>query len=107
MKGMFLKNFYIYYSKWATVAQKFQLSMAKLGTNDEIRWNDGNYDWNLQVGEKEAPKELYVAMTSDRGLAGAVHSSICKAIRYKSCSVSDPSPQFRSRIRILMILKIR
>jgi len=31
--------------------------------------------------EKEAPKELYVAMTSDRGLAGAVHSSIGKAIR--------------------------
>ncbi len=39
----------------------------------------------MQVGEKEAPKELYVAMTSDRGLAGAVHSSICKAIRYKTC----------------------
>merc|ERR1711962_1860844 len=31
--------------------------------------------------EKEAPKELYIAMTSDRGLAGAVHSSIGKAIR--------------------------
>jgi len=31
--------------------------------------------------EKEAPKELYVAMTSDRGLAGAVHSSIGKHIR--------------------------
>ena len=31
--------------------------------------------------DKEAPKELYVAMTSDRGLAGAVHSSICKQIR--------------------------
>jgi F0F1-type ATP synthase gamma subunit len=46
-----------------------------------------NYDWNLQVGEKEAPKELYVAMTSDRGLAGAVHSSICKAIRYKTAFI--------------------
>merc|ERR1712198_797234 len=31
--------------------------------------------------EKETPKELYIAMTSDRGLAGAVHSSIGKAIR--------------------------
>jgi len=31
--------------------------------------------------EKEAPKELYVAITSDRGLAGGVHSSICKTIR--------------------------
>jgi len=41
MKGMFLKKFDIYYSKWATVAKKFQLSMTKLGTHDEIRWNDG------------------------------------------------------------------
>nr|ALS04135.1 mitochondrial ATP synthase subunit gamma precursor [Acartia pacifica] len=31
--------------------------------------------------ESAAPKELYVAITSDRGLAGAVHSSICKQIR--------------------------
>merc|ERR1712127_694576 len=31
--------------------------------------------------DKEAPKELYVAITSDRGLAGGVHSSICKQIR--------------------------
>jgi hypothetical protein len=41
MKSMFLKICDIYYSKWATVAQKFQLSMTKLGTHDEIRWNDG------------------------------------------------------------------
>ena len=31
--------------------------------------------------DKPQPKELYVAITSDRGLAGAVHSSICKNIR--------------------------
>jgi len=31
--------------------------------------------------EKEEPKQLFVAMTSDRGLCGAVHSSICKTIR--------------------------
>merc|ERR1711976_503845 len=31
--------------------------------------------------EKDQPKQLYVAMTSDRGLCGAVHSSICKAIK--------------------------
>merc|ERR1711941_146940 len=31
--------------------------------------------------DKEQPKNLYVAITSDRGLAGGVHSSICKAIR--------------------------
>ncbi len=41
MKGMFLKKSNIYYWKWATVAKKFQLSMTKLGTHDEIRWNDG------------------------------------------------------------------
>lgn len=31
--------------------------------------------------DKESPKVLYVAMTSDRGLAGGVHSSISKTIR--------------------------
>merc|ERR1711936_564769 len=31
--------------------------------------------------EAEAPKELFVALTSDRGLCGAVHSNICKTIR--------------------------
>merc|ERR1712212_1149045 len=28
-----------------------------------------------------APKELYVALTSDRGLCGAIHSNVCKNIR--------------------------
>jgi hypothetical protein len=41
MKDMFLKKSDIYYSKWATVVQKFQLSMTKLGNHDEIRWFDG------------------------------------------------------------------
>ncbi len=41
MKGMFLKKFDIYYQKCATVAQRFPLSMTKLGACDEIRWNDG------------------------------------------------------------------
>jgi len=38
---------------------------------------------HVDVGSEkaEAPKELYIAMTSDRGLAGAVHSSIGKTIR--------------------------
>lgn len=39
------------------------------------------YDSAEVTSEKENPKELYVAMTSDRGLAGAVHSTICKTIR--------------------------
>merc|ERR1712165_589601 len=43
------------------------------------------YD-HAQVGPEEgeeakAGKTLYVAMTSDRGLCGGVHSSICKTIR--------------------------
>ncbi len=41
MKDMFLKKSDIYHSKWATVVQKFQLSMTKLGNHDEIRWFDG------------------------------------------------------------------
>merc|ERR1712241_59353 len=38
---------------------------------------------HVDVGAEkaEAPKGLYIAMTSDRGLAGAVHSSIGKTIR--------------------------
>merc|ERR1712004_309868 len=40
---------------------------------------------NAKPIEAAAPgagqKELYVALTSDRGLCGAIHSSICKAIR--------------------------
>jgi F-type H+-transporting ATPase subunit gamma len=30
---------------------------------------------------KDQPKELYVALSSDRGLCGGIHSSICKAIK--------------------------
>merc|ERR1712227_1181280 len=35
----------------------------------------------VEEDEGAAPKELYVALTSDRGLCGGVHSSICKTIR--------------------------
>jgi len=35
------------------------------------------------TSDNPQPKELYVAITSDRGLAGAVHSNINKAIRAK------------------------
>lgn len=45
---------------------------------------------NAKVGGEEeaaAPadegKVLYVALTSDRGLCGGVHSSICKAIKFE------------------------
>ena len=39
------------------------------------------YDHAEISTDKEEPKELYLAMTSDRGLAGAVHSNIGKSIR--------------------------
>merc|ERR1712156_1174047 len=38
------------------------------------------YDQAEVSCEKEQPKNLYVAITSDRGLAGGVHSSICKGL---------------------------
>ena len=35
----------------------------------------------VETADGSAPKELYVALTSDRGLCGAVHSNVCKTIR--------------------------
>jgi F-type H+-transporting ATPase subunit gamma len=55
-------------------AQAFY-SGAQIGRDEE---------GNLKPVEGEggqAPKTLYVALTSDRGLCGAIHSSICKTIR--------------------------
>merc|ERR1712112_280950 len=53
---------------------------------------------NAEVAsDKEAPKELYVAMTSDRGLAGAVHSSVSKAIR------ADIADKDLSNVKILCV----
>merc|ERR1719312_1975938 len=55
------------------------------------------------------PKELLVAITSDRGLAGAVHSNINKAIRAKfeeKIAVGDKSRAFFQRFfpkQILMV----
>ena len=43
----------------------------------------------LQVGSEAAEKTLYVAMTSDRGLCGGVHSSICKTIRNELLQKSE------------------
>ena len=50
---------------------------------------DLNFLFEFQVGEKPvepatagaAPKELFVALSSDRGLCGGIHSNICKTIR--------------------------
>ena len=45
-----------------------------------------NYFQHAEVGQdgevtEKPKKELFVAMTSDRGLCGAVHSSICRTIK--------------------------
>lgn len=48
---------------------------AEVGTDAE-----GNAK-EVQGAGGAAPKQLYVALTSDRGLCGGVHSSICKTIR--------------------------
>ncbi len=60
MKDMFLKKSDIYYSKWATVVQKFQLSMTKLGSHDEIRWFDGTVLMNTRYQIKT---NMYVSGT--------------------------------------------
>merc|ERR1712184_60184 len=49
---------------------------------------------------KEQPKNLYVAITSDRGLAGGVHSSICKAIR---ADLQDMTPEAAANTRVICV----
>ena len=39
------------------------------------------YDKSECESEITKPKHLVIALSSDRGLCGAIHSSICKAIR--------------------------
>ncbi|XP_047510166.1 ATP synthase subunit gamma, mitochondrial [Pieris napi] len=41
------------------------------------------YDRAEVTPPEDDPKKLYIAMTSDRGLCGAVHTSVCKVIRTK------------------------
>ena len=48
--------------------------------------NAGLHFQHAEVGQdgevtEKPKKELFVALTSDRGLCGAVHSSICRTIR--------------------------
>merc|ERR1711913_194519 len=57
-------------------AEKDLKSARPLGTGAQAFYQQAEVN-----STSEAPKELYVAMTSDRGLAGAVHSSINKKIR--------------------------
>merc|ERR1712124_96416 len=36
---------------------------------------------DVQPKEDTTPKELYLAISSDKGLCGGIHSSVCKTIR--------------------------
>ena len=46
---------------------------------------------NAEVKPEEggSPKVLHVALTSDRGLCGAIHSSICKKIKLELAEASN------------------
>merc|ERR1711874_26187 len=50
--------------------------------------------------DKEQPKNLYVAITSDRGLAGGVHSSICKAIR---ADLQEMTPEAAANTKVICV----
>jgi len=48
----------------------------------------------------ESPKEIYVPITSDRGLAGGVHSNICKKIK---SSLLEKTPEQLENIKIICV----
>ena len=50
--------------------------------------------------DKEQPKNLYVAITSDRGLAGGVHSNICKAIR---ADIHEMTPEAAANTKVICV----
>ena len=60
-----------------------------------------NIPCSCQVScDKEQPKNLYVAITSDRGLAGGVHSSICKAIR---ADLHEMTPEAVANTKVICV----
>ena len=44
----------------------------------------------VEAREKDQPKELLVALSSDRGLCGAIHTNICKRIKEAIGNSHDP-----------------
>merc|ERR1712105_229215 len=58
------------------------------------------YDQAEVACDKETPKNLYVAITSDRGLAGGVHSSICKTIRSE---MQEKTPEQLENTKIICV----
>ena len=53
--------------------------------------SESRHERVMKAEEKAQPKELYVALSSDRGLCGGIHSSICKTIRSELLEKSDLS----------------
>merc|ERR1712018_915816 len=51
------------------------------GTGAQVFYEQAKVGEEAKGAPEAAGKQLYVAMTSDRGLCGGVHSSICKPIR--------------------------
>ena len=54
------------------------------GVSAQSFYENAQVGWDAEgmvVPAEAGQKELYVALTSDRGLCGAIHSSICKGIR--------------------------
>ncbi len=88
---MFLKKSDIYYSKWATVVQKFQLSMTKLGNHDETRWFDG-----IWLGEIHILRYISVFYQEKKPLISLILISV----------LQDLSVLFQIRILLCWIFDI-
>jgi len=62
-------------------AEKDLRAARPYGTGAQAFYEQAKVGEDAEGAPATGVKELYVAMTSDRGLCGGVHSSICKTIR--------------------------
>lgn len=60
-------------------AEKAKLAAKKMDAADKQFYN--NAETKPLEAEGETPKELVIAITSDKGLCGAIHSQLAKAVR--------------------------
>lgn len=60
-------------------AEKAKLAAKKMDAADKQFYN--NSETKPLEAEGETPKELVIAITSDKGLCGAIHSQLAKAVR--------------------------
>ena len=75
-------------------------NQAEVSERENVESNCCNIP-HFQVScDKEQPKNLYVAITSDRGLAGGVHSSICKAIR---ADLQEMTPEAAANTKVICV----